>query len=837
MRRLHFLLFTLIVCSLSAFGQGNVMIQSFDSPLPDTNVVGWTSMEGGSSLVITTDNADKAEGTASIDVKANLAALHGWGTYTQFGVTAPAGVTWDFSSSDSISIWIKVRQAPTHPEYMVFRVEFGDQPHPTDAKEMWIYENTTILDASTSGWVQLKIPFFERTSTGTEVPDSTGFIIAPLNWGGFTYNNKTLDRNAITEWNLAIVTSGWDPNANLPADSMEVSFDGFERYGIRSFPVIIFGGKDWPTYYSTWAWGQSAITVEQNAGTQTGENAIKWVQGDEWANGWTGWGGDFTSNFNMAGAWAKDSLKFWMKTDSCGELWAQFESGANGKNGFLFQPIQDGQWHHYELALKDFVPFDGTTAFDSSSVHTFGMMAQASAKAGRVIYITELWTGTPSIDVIPPAAPQNLNVIGGGYTNLLTWDAVPNEPGVLYNVFFADHPWTDQNDPTVEDIPPYGLTAALANHLLRAPNTDQSVSYYYGVLAKDAAGNLSTPTVMATTSTPTLAKGVPTFSLTPPASFAADGDVSEWTGVNPFFLSVVSGTAHDVPNYRVTGGDADLSVYAYLAVDANNLYVAFDVTDNVVRADTSGAESDYNQDCPDLFVGLYDWRGPHHSGLRGGATPDLHLRFSRNRIKLDNGGQEVMHIGNPNYAWVEKTLTSGYVVEAKIPFTLLASVHGDSVFHPVEGMRIPLDFAVNDNDGTVNDRHAIMCYSEITNDNSYQDMWRWTYTWIGNKWTTDGVRQTGEIARAYSLNQNYPNPFNPSTQITYSLAKSGFVSLKVYDVIGREVATLVNGQQAAGSYVVSFNGSNSGKSLASGVYFYRLEAGTFVATHKMLLLK
>jgi hypothetical protein len=99
------------------------------------------------------------------------------------------------------------------------------------------------------------------------------------------------------------------------------------------------------------------------------------------------------------------------------------------------------------------------------------------------------------------------------------------------------------------------------------------------------------------------------------------------------------------------------------------------------------------------------------------------------------------------------------------------------------------------------------------------------------------VKQTGQVARVYSLNQNYPNPFNPSTQITYSIAKAGNVSLKVYDVIGREVATLVNGQQAAGTYDVSFNAANGGRSLASGVYFYRLEAGTFTATHKMMLLK
>jgi len=838
MRRLHFLMFSLIVCSLVAFGQGNVMIQSFDSPLPDTNVVGWTSMESGTTLVLTTDNADKMEGTASVNAKANLAALHGWGTYNQFGVSlATTATPWDFSSSDSISIWIKVRQAPTHPEYMVFRMEFGDRPNPTDAKEMWIYENTTILD-NTSEWVNLRIPFLERTSTGTEIPDSTGFIIAPLSWGGFVYNNKTLDRNAIVEWNLAIVTSGWDPNANLPADSMEVSFDGLERFGVRSFPVVIFSGKDWPTYFGTFAWGQSALTVEQNAGTVPGENAVKWTQGNEWSNGWTGWGGNFSSPFNMAGAWLKDSLKMMIKTDSCGLLRAQFESGG-GKNGLLFQPIQDGQWHQYALPLRDFVPQDNTTAFDSSAITVFGIMAEASAVAGRVIYLTEIWTGTPTIDVIAPPPPPNVAVVGASYTNLVTWDAVPNEPGVRYNVYTADHPWTDVADTTVEDIPPYNLTSTLANHLLRAPVTDQDVTLYYGVTAKDLAGNTSAAGV-ASSSTTTLAKGVPTFALAPPApwNLVADGVLSEWSGVAPFWLSVVTGTAHGVPNYLVSN-DADLSVNAYLAVDASYLYVAFDVTDNIVFADTATGATDYQQDSPDLFIGLYDWRGPHHSGYSGGTKPDYHLRFSRHRVWLDNGGVELMHIGNPNYAWVEKSLTSGYVVEAKIPWTLFATLlpaRNDVVFSPKEGMRIPMDFAINDNDGTPNARHAIMCYSPISDDRSWSDQFMWTYTWIGNK-STVGVKENAQVAKVYALDQNYPNPFNPSTQIRYSLEKAGMVSLRVYDVLGREVATLVNGQQEAGAHSIVFDAAQSGRSLASGVYLYRLESGSFVATHKMMVLK
>jgi hypothetical protein len=85
----------------------------------------------------------------------------------------------------------------------------------------------------------------------------------------------------------------------------------------------------------------------------------------------------------------------------------------------------------------------------------------------------------------------------------------------------------------------------------------------------------------------------------------------------------------------------------------------------------------------------------------------------------------------------------------------------------------------------------------------------------------------------FHSHQNYPNPFNPSTSIQYAISSRQFVSLKVYDVLGNEIATLVNEEKQAGSYEVEFDGAG----LPSGIYFYRLQAGSFIETKKMILIK
>ena len=109
-------------------------------------------------------------------------------------------------------------------------------------------------------------------------------------------------------------------------------------------------------------------------------------------------------------------------------------------------------------------------------------------------------------------------------------------------------------------------------------------------------------------------------------------------------------------------------------------------------------------------------------------------------------------------------------------------------------------------------------------------------TWLetGKDPNAVGVREVkGAAPSEYKLNQNYPNPFNPTTKIEYSVPKSGYISLKVYDLLGQEVATIFSGNQKAGNYVATFDGSD----LASGVYLYKLESDKVSITKKFVLMK
>ena len=190
--------------------------------------------------------------------------------------------------------------------------------------------------------------------------------------------------------------------------------------------------------------------------------------------------------------------------------------------------------------------------------------------------------------------------------------------------------------------------------------------------------------------------------------------------------------------------------------------------------------------------------------------------------------------GNANDVWIFQI--AGNLSEANGVKVMIGSAQAKNIFWQVAG-QVTI--------GTTADfKGVILCQTLIALNSGAtlegRALAQTAVTLDANAITDPGVA-TG-IANAlqpdgFVLSQNYPNPFNPSTIIHYNLAKSGMVSLKVYNVIGQEVATLVNTRQEAGSYSVPFNTKEGRSSLASGVYFYRLNAGSFVSIKKMILMK
>lgn len=817
------LLILLSVVSISFVSRGQSLIESFDAVSTDTTYA--TLLEAPSTAAFSEATGDKVEGAASLRFHANLASVHDWGTYVQRQKLYPEGQFLDLSKNDSLSLWFKVTMAPTLPASFVFRIHIADRPNTGDNNEEYIYEHTTIVDA-VSDWVQLKIPLFER-EVDSGNPDATGFILFPSAWGrnpATQENNRVLDWDKIVAFNIAAVSL-----TNAP-DSLEFLLDKFEKTGLKELPLVVFNGKAVPSNLGTgWAWGQSSLSIEEGAGLNPQKNAIKWTQGDEWGNGWTGIGWTIDPPHSLATSWATDSIKFWLKSETWSDTMNIAFETSTAKVGILFVPPGDNQWHRYAFPLSSAIPMEGTTGFDPAAISTFGLMAghpgfdPGYGVAGSVLWFDDVWTGSPDFDVIATNAPAGLAVIPGSYTNLVTWEDIPGEEGERYSLYYSTNPITDLATAEVASLR-IEEGNPLYTHVLRAPETDQEVTYYYAITCTDAAGNVSEhSSIGPVTNT---AQGVVIISLNAPASFAADGNLGEWSGVAPIQIAPSEG-GYIVTN-TIIDNDADLSLDAYLAVDNTYLYVALDVEDDVI---SNTQTTTYLNDSPDLFIGLYNWHGAPHTSYRRDDQPDYHFRFANTRALIDglSGGDSLLVPGE-NYFWGEK-FPSGYVVEARIPWQLLADKFGDNLFVPVDGYRIPLDFSINDADAT-GSREGILTYSPINEDQSWNNVSLWLYTWIGTDWL-DVEEQDPSLVNRYSLSQNYPNPFNPTTQIIYTLEKPGLVTIKVYDILGRFITTLVNEQQNSGLHTVNFNASD----LSSGIYFYQLNSGSFSSSRKMILMK
>jgi hypothetical protein len=265
----------------------------------------------------------------------------------------------------------------------------------------------------------------------------------------------------------------------------------------------------------------------------------------------------------------------------------------------------------------------------------------------------------------------------------------------------------------------------------------------------------------------------------------------------------------------------DAFIRTHLLYDDEFLYGHYEVYDEMVVDEHANA---WERDGVELYTDADNSKGEAFD-----AVNDQHLTFRHGFIDVeaDNVSQLGWLTGTVSDGTEFKVIDTdmGWNVEWKIPLDALG-------ISPVEGTQIGLEIQQNDNDGTQRDH--VTKWWLMSGDNSWQQPVLWGTAVLGPEAGAVSVKERpNKAVTKYSLDQNYPNPFNPSTKINFSILEPGMVSLKVYNLLGQEVATLVNEELNAGAFEVNFNAAN----LSSGTYFYKLQTENTSLTKKMIVLK
>jgi hypothetical protein len=836
MKKLGLLISFLLLVPFIAFGQ---IINNFDIASPDTNYWAFFVNHGGQHYQ-TSGAADSAKGwlmvshvtdpvykgVGAMKLEYSVHNIEGWGGFTKLEHWHPDSMgVYDWSGYDSVAFWYYNAVPQTLPGRVELRFNLHDVSNSPNGPNTAIvadceyyYSFEKVLDSNV-GWNKFQLPLVNNTNAWNgEAFNRTG-------WSGIVGNNE-LDTDQIKGFSIEFSISG---GGEGDFSTGTIILDHLTLIGRKHRNFVFFNGRDLPTVLSSWAWGQSSIEVAEEAGPIPGTNALKWVQGDEWGGGWTGMGFSINPPYNMDFEWPSDTLKFKLKAEAgVGPLRVQFEGGG-GKIGTVFTPVADNEWHNYAFKLSEMVYLDNTSNFTFEAVGVLGMMAEASGVAGKVIYITDWWTGNPVIDVVVPKAPTSIAGVPGQYYNLVIWEDVKGESQEVYSVYTSEEPITDLTAAGVELVASGVIEDQQSvAHFINFPLTDHEMTYYYAVVCKDASGNVGPyATSGAVVNT---AKGIPTISLTPPPNFVADGDVSEWEAMNimPFILK----PSESHWSLGTFDGDNDLNATCYIAVDQDYFYMAVDVIDDVYSYDPAG--NFYEDDVIEFYIGLYNTTKRHNSFKRG-AEPDYKFIILSTDLIHEPGYLTLYPNDSPNYKYVNFG-ASDWAVEMKVPLDslLVGSAKDDQRFTPLNGMKITMDINIHDSDNP-NVREGILSFSETANDNSWIGPQNWGITWIGdtNKISAVEDAENTPVVNGFQLAQNYPNPFNAATTINYMLAKPGMVKIELYNTLGQRVRTLVNEFKASGSHSLKINFDN----LNTGIYFYKIETSDFSQTAKMVLMK
>lgn len=825
---------------------------------------------GTGSIIYTDDATLKHDGANSMKVQWVINSSESWGGSCgmEYKVSVADRIVMDFSYAKQISLWF-YNAVPSNKNTAVqmrFKLHDagGNSTYFAGADrnaqcEDWYFQTAKVYDAA-PGWKELIIPLKDLGEGSPQ--NDLGFTLP--GWSG-AKNNGVLDLDKIVGYTIEW-TSGVMGGDNLAKGT--VYYDNMTLQGAQYTPLYLFeNAADAKGDNMSWASGNKGVITLTNESTDIweGKNSLKLDYKVHASEGWGGYGSyqvDFSANVNISANQnlylavknlkantlkGKVALRFELidKGSSAPETWYTLLDVDIDKTfdwTVVKIPLVSTETQSWDIKKSVFVnppgqSPGGNNKFDLNAISGFKVelsigVQSADLAEGTMLFDFLVPAGYQETDKTPPVAVKGISGTAGTFSNIIIWQDVPGENGETYNVYYSTKPISDVRAAGVEVLKlKVQENAQSVDHVLKAPKTDQNTSYYYAVVCTDKAGNVG-PVASTTTAVTNKAKGVPTVALST-VNFKADGKLDEWSALTPFVIKLSNATGFLAdPNQKIDN-DNDLSAKAYLAIDKQFLYVAFDVEDEVVNPAVK-TES-YLNDAPDLFIGLYDAHGMPHTTFGREKSPDYHFRFNKSQIRVESPAIQKLTEPGVNYYWDNK-FPSGYVIEAKISLADIATKRDAATtltdqIYVKEGFRLPIDFSINDNDS--GNRDAILTYSPDNKDQSWADVSRWTYTWLGDKWEAITSVEENSVPVKYSLDQNFPNPFNPTTKIKYSIMNPGFVSLKLFDVLGREVASLVNEFQDSGSYSLNFNAS----SLSSGIYIYKISSGDFVQSKKMILIK
>ncbi len=856
----------LIIVSVGSFAFGqDYQFDGYDAAPADTNywqwydnvVAGDTTSPGGhysvsglahpdtgwAEINYVTSPVFAGDGAVQIDYSAHN--VETWGGYTKIEHWNPDSTqTYDWSAFDSISF----RYNNTVAQSLAGRVhvrfclqDVSDSPNGnntyTNEEAEYYYSFQYILD-NAAGWNEIKMPIEASPDYwGGEGFNRTG-------WAGIT-GNDILDKDKIKGFSIEFSISGggdgdfaegqivFDEMVLTGPQNTLVFSPGFEDGGDPNDQDLPIGWGVWQVAWDGWG-GLSHITT-QSGGGHRGEY---WLEmSAEVGNGYAVafQGAPIQANAGeewVLGSWIKDIAGTAGDTSDAALKLEAFD--ADGNNLGAWEILQEGvttDWRYF--STSQIMP-TGTDSVNAVLVVTKWGDTGIEATYG---FDDVVLFNTGEVDMTAPDCPTGLLAIASDYANLVSWVDVDStdgelEAGETYTLYASMNPITDLSSPDVEVVQS-GINEGLqtAVHYLKYPLVDTDVDMYYAMTCTDAAFNTSDCFTAIGTPTNNLAKGIATVSLNPPATFAADGDLSEWysSSIMPFVL---------MPSTHYAGlgsftDDDDLTATVFLAMDDEYFYVGVDVIDDLYNFNPE--ENWWDQDGFDFFFGLYDNRTGKHAGYERGSEPDYKLYMTEEVLQVDNPGNAMLYDPDSADYHFESFGASDYVIETKIPLAELAARGEDDPFVPTRGMKIPLELYFHDNDAPDDYSGGNLAMSPFNTDNGHNTPTQWTYTWIGDTTHTVGVDDKDEmgLATKFSLSQNYPNPFNPVTTINYTLGTAGSVDIKIFNLLGVEVAHLVNKYQPAGVYSIQWNAKN----IPSGVYFYRLKGDNFTSTRKMVLMK